>query len=113
MTSRRFRFIPFTIAQDLTAWPEYAAQCVSGDESDCGEKSGWKGHPDGVEKWMKEHTRQTLHLRYRRLFADYAEFDAPEDFDPSKVIRGETIEHSRALDAPRPALALERARATP
>ncbi|MFF2022342.1 hypothetical protein ACFVW2_11140 [Streptomyces sp. NPDC058171] len=75
---RVFRYVPFTIAQDPTAEPEYAAQCVSGAEADCGAESGACGHPADVEDWLRAHTQETRHLRYRRTFADYAELEPPE-----------------------------------
>ncbi|MGZ3100702.1 DUF7848 domain-containing protein [Streptomyces sp. H72] len=69
---RVFRYVPFTIVQDPSAWPEYEARCVSGDEADCGASSGPRGGPEEVEEWQRGHTRETRHLRYRRCFADYA-----------------------------------------
>ncbi|MFI6528816.1 DUF7848 domain-containing protein [Streptomyces uncialis] len=69
---RVFRYVPFTIVQDPTAEPEYAARCVSGAEADCGAESGTWGHPADVEDWQRLHTQETRHLRYRRTFSDYA-----------------------------------------
>ncbi len=36
----RYRFRNYTIARDETAAPTYAAECVTGDDADCGESSG-------------------------------------------------------------------------
>lgn len=110
--NRHFRFVPFTIAQDLTAWPEYRAVCVSGEETDCGADSGWLPGPAQVEEWARKHTQGTGHLRYRRSFSDYMQLEPPEDFEPVKVIRGEVVEHTRAIETP-PRLMLERVRVTP
>ncbi|MFC7999875.1 hypothetical protein ACFUVQ_27355 [Streptomyces rochei] len=71
-TRRVFRYVPFVIAQDPSALPEYEARCVSGDEADCGASSGPCRGPEEVEEWQRGHTGETRHLRYRRLFADYA-----------------------------------------
>ncbi|WP_328562018.1 hypothetical protein [Streptomyces coelicoflavus] len=69
---RLFRFVPFAIVQDLSALPEYQAQCVSGDDADCGATSGPCLAPGDVEEWQRGHTQETRHTRYRRCFADYA-----------------------------------------
>ncbi|MER7841306.1 hypothetical protein ABTY98_36855 [Streptomyces sp. NPDC096040] len=69
---RIFRFVPYLIAQDDTAEPEYEAYCVSGEEADCGAASGPCGSPEAVEEWQRRHTQETRHLRYRRSFSDYA-----------------------------------------
>lgn len=78
---RVFRYVPFTIVQDPTAEPEYAARCVSGEEADCGAESGAWCHPAGVEDWQRRHTQETRHLRYRRTFGDYAVLE-PSDGGP-------------------------------
>ncbi|MEH0419022.1 DUF7848 domain-containing protein [Streptomyces sp. B21-083] len=72
MTRRVFRYVPYLIVQDPTAEPEYAARCVSGEESDCGAESGVRQGPADVEEWQRRHTQDTRHTRYRRTFADYA-----------------------------------------
>ncbi|MFF5143373.1 hypothetical protein ACFY6U_27175 [Streptomyces sp. NPDC013157] len=72
MNRRVFRYVPYVIVQDAGAAPEYAARCVSGDEEDCGAESGVCGHPAQVEEWQRRHTQETRHMRYRRVFADYA-----------------------------------------
>lgn len=72
VTRRRFRYAPFTIEQDQTAEPEYAARCVSGDETECGAESGTHSGPGLVEEWQRRHTQETGHRRYRRTFGDYA-----------------------------------------
>ncbi|MFG3661238.1 hypothetical protein [Streptomyces sp. NPDC047706] len=72
-TGRRlFRYVPYSIVQDPSAQPEYEAYCVSGDEADCGARSGPRRHPEDVEEWQRKHTQETRHTRYRRSFADYA-----------------------------------------
>ncbi|MFE9610153.1 hypothetical protein [Streptomyces sp. NPDC006012] len=72
MTRRVFRYVPFTIVQDQTAEPEYEARCVSGEESECGARSGTYSAPGPVEEWQRQHTQETGHRRYRRDFGDYA-----------------------------------------
>ncbi len=69
---RVFRYVPFTIVQDPSALPEYQAQCVSGDDADCGAASGPRRTPTDVEEWQRRHTQETRHTRYRRCFAHYA-----------------------------------------
>lgn len=71
-TLRVFRYVPYVIAQDATAEPEYEARCVSGDESECGAESGVRSDPAAVEEWQRGHMQETRHARYRRNFADYA-----------------------------------------
>ncbi|GAA3191188.1 MULTISPECIES: hypothetical protein [Streptomyces] len=73
MTRTAYRFVPFTIKQDLAAEPTYSAFCVSGDEKECEQSSDEWLTPHPVEVWMREHTRETGHSRYRREFVDYAE----------------------------------------
>ncbi|MGW1717230.1 DUF7848 domain-containing protein [Streptomyces sp. NPDC002156] len=77
MTRRIFRYVPYTIVQDQTAEPEYAARCVSGDERDCGAESGVRHDPADVEEWQRKHMQDTRHSRYRRTFADYAVMEPP------------------------------------
>jgi hypothetical protein len=83
MTTRVFRFVPFTIVQDQAAEPEYFARCVSGDEAECGAESGALPTPRDVEEWQRQHTQDTLHVRYRRVFADYAVLEAPPELSPA------------------------------
>jgi hypothetical protein len=73
MTRTVYRFQPFTIRQDTTALPTYEARCVAGEEADCGASSRQETDPAPVERWMAEHTRDTGHFRFRRVFADYAD----------------------------------------
>ncbi|MGW3653879.1 DUF7848 domain-containing protein [Streptomyces sp. NPDC000878] len=72
MTRRVFRYVAYTLVQDPTAYPEYAARCVSGEDADCGAESGMRPAPEEVEEWQRRHTQETRHTRYRRVFADYA-----------------------------------------
>lgn len=78
-TRRVFRYVPYVIAQDQSAEPEYEARCVSGDETECGAESGVRHDPEVVEEWQRRHTQDTGHLRYRRSFGDYAVFEAQEE----------------------------------
>jgi hypothetical protein len=71
-TRRVFRYVPYVIAQDTTAEPEYEARCVSGDETECGAESGVRHDPAAVEEWQRKHTQETRHPRYRRSFGDYS-----------------------------------------
>ncbi len=72
MTRRVFRYVAYTLVQDPTAYQEYAARCVSCDDSECGAESGVRPGPGDVEEWQRRHTQETRHTRYRRVFADYA-----------------------------------------
>ncbi|MEC4020514.1 DUF7848 domain-containing protein [Streptomyces sp. H27-D2] len=91
MSRRIFRYVAFSIVQDVTAEPEYAARCVSGDESECGAESGVGHHPAEVEEWQRKHTQETRHVRYRRNFADYAVMEPPDGLpvglQPARVAR--------------------------
>ncbi|MGW0708629.1 DUF7848 domain-containing protein [Streptomyces sp. NPDC002643] len=78
-TRRIFRYVPYVIAQDQSAEPEYEATCVSGDEVECGATSGVHHDPAGVEEWQRKHTQETRHLRYRRSFGDYAVLEPLEE----------------------------------
>ncbi|WP_018383530.1 DUF7848 domain-containing protein [Wenjunlia vitaminophila] len=84
MTRRVFRYVPFTIEQDQTAEPEYEARCVSGDDAECGARSGTHGRPEGVEEWQRKHTQDTGHRRYRRNFGDYAVMRPAEERPPER-----------------------------
>lgn len=78
-TRRVFRFVPYVIAQDATAEPEYEARCVSGDETECGAESGVRSDAAAVEEWQRRHTQETRHLRYRRSFGDYSVLEPLEE----------------------------------
>ncbi|MFK8850197.1 hypothetical protein [Streptomyces sp. Ac-502] len=73
MRRRTLRFVPFRIEQDRTAEPTYEAVCVSGDDKECGQSSDEWITPHPVEVWMREHSRDTGHTRFRRAFVDYAD----------------------------------------
>ncbi|MGR8010320.1 DUF7848 domain-containing protein [Streptomyces hypolithicus] len=91
MSRRTFRYVAFSIVQDAMAEPEYAARCVSGNESECGAESGVRHHPAEVEEWQRQHTQETRHVRYRRNFADYAVMEPqdglPIELQPARVAR--------------------------
>ncbi|MFE7841876.1 hypothetical protein ACFU53_39225 [Streptomyces sp. NPDC057474] len=76
---RVFRYVPYVIAQDATAEPEYEARCVSGEETECGAESGVRSDPAAVEEWQRRHTQETRHLRYRRSFGDYSVLEPLEE----------------------------------
>ncbi|WP_409470399.1 hypothetical protein [Streptomyces sp. HC307] len=69
---RVFRYVPYSMFQEPSAEPEYEAWCVSGEEADCGARSGPRLDPAEVEEWQRRHTQETHHARYRRSFVDYA-----------------------------------------
>ncbi|MEC4017773.1 DUF7848 domain-containing protein [Streptomyces sp. H27-D2] len=85
------RYVPFATTQDLEAEPEYAAECVSGDEEACGETSGRRIDPARVEEWMRRHTQATRHQHYRRTFTDFAVMapadELPAGLEPARVVR--------------------------
>ncbi|WP_246203651.1 hypothetical protein [Streptomyces tailanensis] len=78
-TRRVFRYVPYVIAQDQSAEPEYEARCVSGDETECGAESGVRHDPAAVEEWQRWHTQETRHFRYRRSFGDYSVLEPLEE----------------------------------
>ncbi|WP_371577978.1 hypothetical protein [Streptomyces sp. NBC_01314] len=78
---RVLRYVPYVIAQDATAEPEYEARCVSGDETECGAESGMRTDPAAVEEWQRGHTQETRHLRYRRSFGDYSVLEPLEPLE--------------------------------
>lgn len=72
------RFVPFRIGQDRTAEPVYEAVRVSGDDKECGQSSDEWITPHPVEVWMREHSRDTGHTRFRRAFVDCADVSRPD-----------------------------------
>ncbi|WP_367132472.1 MULTISPECIES: DUF7848 domain-containing protein [Streptomyces] len=104
---KRYRFADWTTLQDATASPEYAARCVTGDDSDCGATSGWSNARGSVQSWMETHVQQTGHLRFQRLFADYAVVGPP----PGSIVAGYIAGDAHAREMPEHACAsLEPAR---
>jgi hypothetical protein len=91
MSRSVFRFIPYTTLQDQTVEPEYSAECVSGKEKACGEKSGLRSHPTDVEAWMRTHMKETRHRHFRRRIDDFAELvptdGLPAELESAKVAR--------------------------
>ncbi|MEV0280018.1 hypothetical protein AB0I22_27000 [Streptomyces sp. NPDC050610] len=64
-------------------WPEYGVVCVSDEEGDaeqCGDglpsatRAGW------VDEWMRRHSYETGHARFRRTVIDYATLEPPAEF---------------------------------
>lgn len=71
----RYRFRDYkvtSVTADQTAEPTYEAECVTGDDADCGATSGVLFTSDDVTRWMACHTRDTGHTRFRRTCSDYA-----------------------------------------
>ncbi|WP_442807303.1 DUF7848 domain-containing protein [Streptomyces sp. NBC_01751] len=66
------RFVDYVATQDTTAEVLFSATCVTGDDADCGAKSGLRGSLDDLTRWMGEHCRDTGHTRFTRAYADYA-----------------------------------------
>ncbi|MFJ5234523.1 hypothetical protein ACIQBJ_32045 [Kitasatospora sp. NPDC088391] len=71
-TTKTFRFRNYDIHPDPAGETTYAAECVSGDEADCGAQSGDEDEPTKVDTWIAKHVRDTGHQRFRRTVADYA-----------------------------------------
>ncbi|OCC09543.1 hypothetical protein [Streptomyces sp. PTY087I2] len=71
-TSKTFRFRNYDIRTDDTAEPTYSAECVTGDDADCGARSGEEVERDKLNKWIAEHVRDTGHERFRVTTANYA-----------------------------------------
>lgn len=91
-----FRYVPYKTAQDPGTEPTYEAQCVSGDDKNCNEKSGVWITPHPVEVWMDAHLKETGHRYYRRSFHDNAIMEPvagvvaepvalPADLEPARV----------------------------
>ncbi|MFE9169464.1 DUF5753 domain-containing protein [Streptomyces kebangsaanensis] len=58
----RYRFRDYkvtSVTADQTAEPSYEAECVTGDDADCGAASGVLFTSDDVTRWMVCHTRDT------------------------------------------------------
>ncbi|MEV0276822.1 hypothetical protein AB0I22_10640 [Streptomyces sp. NPDC050610] len=93
--NRTFRYMTWTIEQDPSTYPEYSATCVTREDSNCGETIHACG-PDWAEEWMRRHTQDTGHTRYRRTSADYVTLAPPGD--TGLIIPGE-VAQPRALPA--------------
>ncbi|MET8564942.1 hypothetical protein ABZV75_31860 [Streptomyces flaveolus] len=50
----------------------WRARCVSGDEQECGAESMVYGGSEAPVDWMAEHTKETGHERFKRIYEDYA-----------------------------------------
>ncbi|MEU7045487.1 hypothetical protein AB0A77_31130 [Streptomyces varsoviensis] len=85
--SRIYRYVPWTIVQDPAAYPEYRADCVTGEDADCGEMIR-AGGPDWVEEWMRRHTQAIGHRDYRRTVTDYALPEPPDELR-GRLVMGE------------------------
>ncbi|MGV9340589.1 DUF7848 domain-containing protein [Streptomyces sp. NPDC003688] len=72
MARKTYRFRNYAIRSDDTALPTYAAECVTGEEEDCGAHSGEEGDTTQVDRWIAEHVRDTGHQRFKRTAATYA-----------------------------------------
>ena len=70
-TTKTFRFRNYDIHPDPTAETTYAAECVTGEEADCGAQSGDEIDVTKVDRWIAEHVRDTEHERFRRTVAHY------------------------------------------
>ncbi|MCX4699017.1 hypothetical protein [Streptomyces sp. NBC_01373] len=70
-TTKTFRFRNYEITGDPLGEVTYAAECVSGEEANCGAESGDMAEKTDVDRWIAEHVRDTDHRRYRRTVADY------------------------------------------
>ncbi len=83
---RTFRYVSYTIAQDPLACVEVSAVCVSGDDAECGEESSVCARPDFVTEWMRQHTQDSGHTRYRRSYSNYVLMEPPEEHEGRTVI---------------------------
>ncbi|AEW92749.1 MULTISPECIES: DUF7848 domain-containing protein [Streptomycetaceae] len=70
-TTKTFRFRNYDIHPDTTAETTYAAECVTGEEADCGAQSGEEVEAAKVDRWIAEHVRNTGHQRFRRTVASF------------------------------------------
>ncbi|MFE7120282.1 hypothetical protein ACFU99_33145 [Streptomyces sp. NPDC057654] len=86
--SRSYRYVTWKITEDTSTYPDYRADCVTGEEKDCGEMIR-SGGLEWVEEWMRRHTQETGHTRYCRIIADYVTMEPPEGYAGRPVI-GET-----------------------
>ncbi|WP_194962588.1 NUDIX domain-containing protein [Streptomyces sp. NRRL B-1677] len=101
--SRVFRFVPYTITQDEAVCPEYIAECVAGDEEECGAHSGRFVDRGDVEAWMFGHARDSGHRPFRRTFTDFADVGqdqaGEEGRDRGERAGGVTIAHGFPVTA--------------
>ncbi|MEV0267021.1 hypothetical protein AB0I49_37565 [Streptomyces sp. NPDC050617] len=95
--SRIYRYVPWSIVQDPATYPEYRADCVTGEDKDCGEMIR-AGGPDWVEEWMRRHTQDTGHRDYRRTVTNCALLE------PSDELRGRLVIGEAASPRPAPVL---------
>jgi hypothetical protein len=65
-TTRKFRFRDYTTRPDPLSVPTHAAECVTGEDADCGASSGRRTTPEEVVKWIAEHCRDTSHVHFER-----------------------------------------------
>ncbi|WP_329101592.1 DUF7848 domain-containing protein [Streptomyces sp. NBC_01439] len=70
--TRTYRFRNYEIRTDPIGEVTFEAECVSGDEANCGAASGDMAEIIDVDRWIAEHVQDTGHSRYRRTAADYA-----------------------------------------
>jgi len=66
------RYVDYKIVTDPAGERTWKARCVSGDEADCGAESMVFGGDHAPTKWMAEHTKETGHERFKRIYEDYA-----------------------------------------
>jgi hypothetical protein len=70
--TKTYRFRNYDIREDLMTETTYAAECISGDEADCGAQSSDEIETVKVERWIAEHVRDTGHERLKRVATTYA-----------------------------------------
>ncbi|MEU7046024.1 hypothetical protein AB0A77_33910 [Streptomyces varsoviensis] len=87
--SRAFRYTTWTVEQDPTARTEYSAECVTGENNDCGEMIR-TGDPAWVKEWMRRHTQATGHNRYCRTVDEYVVLE-PSDEAKGRQTIGEAV----------------------
>ncbi|MFH8980334.1 DUF7848 domain-containing protein [Streptomyces varsoviensis] len=86
--NRVYRYVPWKIELDPLALPVYRADCVTGEETDCGEMIR-SGGPEWIEEWMRRHTQETGHTRYCRTVTEYVTLEPPPGCERRPAI-GET-----------------------
>ncbi|MGW3950945.1 DUF7848 domain-containing protein [Streptomyces sp. NPDC004752] len=67
------RYVDYVAKPDPVGEQTWQAECVTdvGDK-DCGVKSPELGREQAVVDWMAEHTKETGHERFKRIYEDYA-----------------------------------------
>ncbi|MEZ0088891.1 hypothetical protein [Streptacidiphilus sp. EB129] len=65
-TTMRFREYKITTVDDPLSLPTFSAECVTGEETDCGVSSGEGHSAEHIVRWIARHCAETGHQMYER-----------------------------------------------